>query len=81
MPAAVTVRMRKEFFRWLRTVPLVRRKIAEKMAEINSDFKKDVTKRLAGVTIRRELPAKGLSMEQVAEEVKDHVSLGKLNHI
>ena len=54
----------------------MRRKIAEKMAEINSDFRKDVTKRLAGVTTRRELPEIGLNPEQVLEEVRDHVALG-----
>lgn len=68
--------MRKEFFRWLRQVPIVRRKIDEKMSEINKDFRKDVTKRLAGVTIRRELPLTGLNPEQVIEEVRDHVALG-----
>ncbi|KAJ8733137.1 hypothetical protein PYW08_001435 [Mythimna loreyi] len=72
----VTVRLRKEFFRWLRSVPIVRRKIEEKMAEINSDFRKDVTKRLAGVTVRRELPELGLDSERVLEEVRDHVALG-----
>ncbi|KAI8424586.1 hypothetical protein MSG28_003033, partial [Choristoneura fumiferana] len=50
---------------WLRQVPFVRRKIEKKMAEINRDFKADVTKRLAGVTIRRTLPEKGLSAEEV----------------
>ncbi|KAH9643232.1 hypothetical protein HF086_012894 [Spodoptera exigua] len=57
-------------------VPIVRRKIDEKMAEINSDFRKDVVKRLAGVTVRRELPEHGLDSEQVMEEVRDHVALG-----
>ncbi|KAF9798653.1 hypothetical protein SFRURICE_006983, partial [Spodoptera frugiperda] len=71
-----TTRLRKEFFRWLRRVPIVRRKIEEKMAEINSDFRKDVTKRLAGVTVRRELPEHGLDSAQVMEEVRDHVALG-----
>ncbi|KAL4706771.1 hypothetical protein ACJJTC_018152 [Scirpophaga incertulas] len=71
-----TTRLRKQFFRWLRYVPIVRRKIEEKMAEINQGFRKDVTKRLAGTTIRRELPENGLSSEQVIEEIKDHVSLG-----
>ncbi|CAB3239496.1 unnamed protein product [Arctia plantaginis] len=72
----VTTRLRKEFFRWLRQVPIVRRKIEEKMAQINSDFKNDVNKRLAGVTVRRQLPESGLSAEQVMEEVNDLVSLG-----
>lgn len=58
-------------------MPIVRRKIEEKMAEINSDFRKDVTKRLAGVTVRRELPELGLDSAQVMEEVRDHVALGK----
>lgn len=76
--AGVTTRLRREFFRWLRQVPIVRRKIEEKMAQINSDFKSDVNKRLAGVTIRRQLPESGLSADQVMEEVKDLVSLGKV---
>ncbi|XP_061710753.1 sphingosine-1-phosphate lyase [Cydia pomonella] len=73
---SVTSRLRKEFFRWLRSVPFVRRKIDEKMAEINRDFRADVTKRLAGLTIRRQLPEKGLTAEEVAEEVRDHLTLG-----
>ncbi|KAJ0178645.1 hypothetical protein K1T71_005420 [Dendrolimus kikuchii] len=73
---SITTRLRREFFRWLRQVPIVRRKIDEKMAEINNDFRKDVAKRLSGVTVRRELPEKGLSPEEVAEEVKDHLCLG-----
>ncbi|XP_026737083.1 sphingosine-1-phosphate lyase [Trichoplusia ni] len=73
---SVTTRMRKEFFRWLRHIPIVRRKIEEKMSQIKGDFKKDVTKRLAGVTVRRVLPDAGLNAEQVMEEVKDHVNLG-----
>ncbi|RVE53200.1 hypothetical protein evm_002033 [Chilo suppressalis] len=71
-----TTRLRKQFFRWLRHVPMVRRKIEEKMAEIQRDFRKDVAKRLAGTVIRRELPEKGLTAEQVAEEVRVHVNLG-----
>lgn len=59
-------------------MPLVRRKIDEKMSEINRDFKNDVAKRLAGVTLRRQMPETGLSREQVAEEVKDHLNLGKM---
>ncbi|XP_063824365.1 sphingosine-1-phosphate lyase isoform X1 [Ostrinia nubilalis] len=71
-----TTRLRKQFFHWLRQLPIVRKTIEKKMAEINKDFRKDVNKRLAGVTVRRELPATGLSPEQVAEEVRDHLSLG-----
>lgn len=76
---SVTLRMRKEFFRWLRRVPLVRKKIEEKMNEIRADFKKDVNKRLAGVSVRPVLPEVGLSAEQITEEVKDHLSLGNYN--
>ncbi|CAG9559603.1 unnamed protein product [Danaus chrysippus] len=72
----VTVRLRREFFRWLRCVPIVRRKIEEKMTEIRSGFKKDVNKRLAGMTIYKDLPQVGFTAEQVAEEVKLHLSLG-----
>lgn len=57
---------------------MVRRKIEEKMSEIKKDFRKDVAKRLAGVTVRRELPENGLSADQVAEEIKDHLTLGRL---
>ncbi|XP_013184662.2 sphingosine-1-phosphate lyase [Amyelois transitella] len=73
---SVTTRMRREFFRWLRQVPLVRRKIEEKMTDIKQGFKKDVVKRLAGVNIRRELPENGLTAEQIREEVMDHLHLG-----
>ncbi|XP_049869835.1 sphingosine-1-phosphate lyase isoform X2 [Pectinophora gossypiella] len=72
----VSSRLRKEFFRWLRSVPMVRRKIEEKMTEITSDFRKDVSKRLAGVTVRHRLPESGLTAEQIAEEVRDHLNLG-----
>ncbi|KAL0833011.1 hypothetical protein ABMA28_001131 [Loxostege sticticalis] len=71
-----TARLRKQFFLWLRQLPIVRNTIEKKMSEIKKDFKRDVAKRLAGVTVRRELPATGLSAEQVAEEVRDHVALG-----
>ncbi|XP_038223006.1 sphingosine-1-phosphate lyase [Zerene cesonia] len=71
-----TVRLRKEFFRWLRRVPIVRRKIEEKMSEIQNDFKKDVAKRLAGVPINRHLPENGMPSERVVEEIRDHLSLG-----
>ncbi|VVC95719.1 unnamed protein product [Leptidea sinapis] len=71
-----TTRLRKEFFRWLRRVPIVRRKIEEKMLEIQRDFKNDVAKRLAGVNINRELPEHGLSSDRVIEEIRDHLSLG-----
>ncbi|XP_034830192.1 sphingosine-1-phosphate lyase [Maniola hyperantus] len=72
----VSMRLRKEFFRWLRQVPFVRRKIEEKMSEIKKGFKKDVAKRLAGVTVYRQLPEDGFSAEQVAEEVRQHLVLG-----
>lgn len=62
-------------------MPIVRHKIEEKMAEINNDFRKDVTKRLAGVTVRRELPENGLSADDVAKEVKEHLCLGKILNI
>lgn len=71
-----TTRLRKEFFRWLRQVPIVKRKIQEKMDEINSDFRKEVNKRLSGVPVRRTLPANGLTAEQVSEEVREHLNLG-----
>lgn len=77
----VTVRMRKEFFRWLRCVPIVRRKIEEKMSEINAGFKRDIKNKLAGVTIRPVLPEKGLSAEQINQEVKDHLALGNQYNI
>ncbi|XP_026484234.1 sphingosine-1-phosphate lyase [Vanessa tameamea] len=73
---SVTVRLRREFFRWLRRVPIVRRKIEERMNAIKKGFKKDVGKRLAGMTIHRELPERGLTAEEVAEEVKKHLTLG-----
>lgn len=73
---SVTTRLRKEFFRWLRHMPIVRRKIEEKMSEITADFKKDVTKRMAGTTIRRTLPETGLSSEQVIEEIKNLSTMG-----
>ncbi|XP_037296501.1 sphingosine-1-phosphate lyase-like isoform X1 [Manduca sexta] len=73
---SVTTRLRKQFFRWLRQVPIVKRKIDEKMAEITKDFRKDINKRLAGVTVRTELPAKGLDPELIKQEVRDHLSLG-----
>ncbi|CAH2105868.1 unnamed protein product [Euphydryas editha] len=73
---SVTVRLRREFFRWLRHVPIVRRKIEERMTEIKRGFKKDVAKRLAGMTVYRELPERGLTAEEIAEEVKKHVALG-----
>lgn len=72
----MTVRLRKQFFRWLRQVPMVRKKIEQKMAEIKKDFHTDVEKRLAGVTIRRELPEQGLDPEQISQEVRDHLNLG-----
>ncbi|GBP60810.1 Sphingosine-1-phosphate lyase [Eumeta japonica] len=72
----VTTRLRKEFFRWLRQVPIVRKKIEAKMAEINADFEKEVIKRLAGLTVRTSLPNNGLSAEEISEEVKNHVNLG-----
>ncbi|XP_026755583.1 sphingosine-1-phosphate lyase [Galleria mellonella] len=73
---SIKTRLRREFFRWLRQIPIVRRKIEEKISDINVGFKQDVSKRLAGMTIRRELPEKGLTSEQIAEEVRDHLSLG-----
>ncbi|XP_047528523.1 sphingosine-1-phosphate lyase [Vanessa atalanta] len=73
---SVTVRLRREFFRWLRQVPIVRRKIEERMNDIKKGFKKDVAKRLAGMTIYRELPERGFTAEEVAEEVKKHLTLG-----
>ncbi|XP_059049718.1 sphingosine-1-phosphate lyase [Achroia grisella] len=73
---SVKTRLRREFFRWLRQIPIVRRKIDEKISDINDGFRKDVSKRLAGMTVRRELPEKGLTSEQIAEEVRDHLSLG-----
>lgn len=73
---SVTVRLRREFFRWLRQVPFVRRKIEERMTEIKLGFKKDVAKRLAGMTVYRELPENGFTAMEVAEEVKKLVALG-----
>lgn len=46
------------------------------MDVINGDFRKEVKKRISGVPIRRTLPSNGLTAEQVAEEVKDHLNLG-----
>lgn len=51
------------------------------MSEIKKDFRKDVAKRLAGVTVREELPQNGLSAEQIAEEIKDHLMLGRLRKL
>lgn len=73
---SVTVRLRKQFFRWLRQMPIVRRKIEEKMSEIKRDFRKDVTKRLSGMTVYRELPDTGLDAEQVAQEIGHLLTLG-----
>ena len=58
-------------------MPIVRRKIEEKMSEIKRDFRKDVTKRLSGMAVYRELPETGLDAEQVAQEIERHLTLGK----
>ncbi|XP_041970535.1 sphingosine-1-phosphate lyase [Aricia agestis] len=71
-----TTRLRKQFFRWLRYIPFVQRKIDEKMDEIKRDFKRDVAKRLDGVPIRREIPEVGFTPEAVAEEILDLINLG-----
>ena len=47
------------------------------MSEIKRDFRKDVTKRLSGMAVYRELPETGLDAEQVAQEIERHLTLGK----
>lgn len=57
---ALTERTKREFFRWLKKVPMVQRKIAEEMGKVNSSIEETFNKSITGDYLVK-LPQKGLT--------------------
>lgn len=66
-------RLKRRFFRLVRKVPAVRKRIEGEIAKINEDFTKEAAKHGQFITV---LPESGLKQEQILQKVDDYLDLG-----
>jgi sphinganine-1-phosphate aldolase len=67
--------VKKHFFRLVKTIPAVKRRIGVELEKADRDLEKDVSKMYGGPCIQT-LPLKGLSRTEVVEAVGDYMARG-----
>lgn len=72
----VIPRVKKAFFKFVKLIPHVRRKIESEMDKISEGFEKDVSDRTKSLKYITTLPKKGLSPSQVLEATNENLGLG-----
>ncbi|XP_046811332.1 sphingosine-1-phosphate lyase [Lucilia cuprina] len=74
--SGIWVRGKRQFFRYLKRVPAVRRKIESELAKATTDFENDISKSCEKLTYSLRLPEDGLSKEEILKLVDEHLKLG-----
>ncbi|XP_052688545.1 sphingosine-1-phosphate lyase 1-like isoform X2 [Crassostrea angulata] len=72
-----TNRTKKEFFRLMKKIPFVKKRIAEEKKKILKDMEHSMNADVDGYVTQ--LPAEGLKMETLMEELKRYQGLAKVN--
>ncbi|KAM7343999.1 sphingosine-1-phosphate lyase isoform 1-T2 [Cochliomyia hominivorax] len=73
---SIWIRGKRQFFRYLKKVPAVRRKIEAELAKATADFENDIAKSCEKLTYSLQLPEDGLSKDDILKLVDEHLKLG-----
>lgn len=68
-------RLRKKFFSFVRSLPIVKQKIKEKVAEVKKDVDSSLFLLKDGMTYYQELPWDGMTHEQVMNKMNEYLVL------
>lgn len=74
--AGIYVRGKRQFFRYLKKVPAVRRKIEKELSTATASFQNEMEKSCGKLEYSLQLPEEGLSKEQILQLVDEHLKLG-----
>lgn len=68
--------MKEKFFKLIRYIPSVRRKIDDEMSEIAASIQNDFIKRTDGIKYLTKLPYDGIGKEEILKLIDRYVALG-----
>lgn len=75
--AGILSRSKKRFFRLIRLIPAVQRKIDTEIGQIAESLENDVKKRSEGLEYYTKLPFNGLEAEEIVKLVDAYLALGE----
>ncbi|XP_050325134.1 sphingosine-1-phosphate lyase isoform X1 [Bactrocera neohumeralis] len=73
------VRGKRQFFRLVKKLPAVRRKIDAEVSKAKRDFESEISKSCNDLSWSLELPANGLSRDEILQLVDKHLNIGHYN--
>ncbi|KAI4457739.1 sphingosine-1-phosphate lyase 1 [Holotrichia oblita] len=73
-------RIKRTFFKYIKLIPSVRRKIESEMDKVNTEFEQDMSSKTAHLKYFTTLPEKALSSTEILEIVDDVLSLGSYDY-
>ncbi|XP_073813890.1 sphingosine-1-phosphate lyase [Musca autumnalis] len=76
---SIYTRGKRQFFRYLKKVPAVRRKIETELSKANQDFEGEIAKLTGTLEYCLQLPENGLSKEEILKLMDEHLKLGHYN--
>lgn len=74
---AISSRIKKKFFKLIRLLPPIQRKIDSEMANVSNSMEKTVRERTAHMEYFKTLPLLGLSNDELLEQVDKYLLLGE----
>lgn len=72
----IFTRGKRQFFRYLKKVPAVRRKIEAELSKANQDFQGEISKLTETLSYCMSLPERGLTKEEILKQIDEHLKLG-----
>lgn len=72
-----TTRAKKKFFKWIRLLPPVRRRIEEEIAKAAADMEKSTAERTKHMQYYTTLPMLGLSKAELLMQIDNYLALGE----
>ncbi|XP_017108341.2 sphingosine-1-phosphate lyase [Drosophila bipectinata] len=73
---SIYVRGKRQFFKFAKKIPAVRRQIETELAKAKNDFETEIQKNNAHLTYSEVLPEKGLSKAEILRLVDEHLKAG-----
>ncbi|XP_011206921.2 sphingosine-1-phosphate lyase [Bactrocera dorsalis] len=73
------VRGKRQFFRLVKKLPAVRRKIDAEISKAKRDFESEISKSCNDLSWSLKLPANGLSRDEILQLVDKHLNIGHYN--
>lgn len=75
--SGIAQRTKKRFFRWIRILPAVRRKIENEIGKVSESMEASVRERTANMDYYTSLPGYGLSKEEILKTIDEYLALGE----